>query len=116
GMLFAGTGEKGKIFKITADGKGALLVDTDETHVMSLAIDSQGNLIAGTDPSGMVLRIDPTGKTFALFDSPMRELHSLLAAADGGIYALGISAKAAGDRLGAGSSTSGISKIGRAHV
>jgi len=109
GMLFAGTGEKGKIFKITADGKGSLLVDTDETHVMSLAIDSQGNLIAGTDPSGMVLRIDPTGKTFALFDSPMREIHSLLAASDGGVYALGISAKAAGDRLGAGSSTSGIS-------
>jgi hypothetical protein len=107
-ILYAGTGEKGKIFKIAADGKGAILTDTDETHIMSLTLDSQGNLIAGTDPSGMVLRIDPTGKTFALFDSPMREIHSLLAAADGGVYALGISAKAAGDRLGAGSSTSGI--------
>jgi len=107
--LYAGTGEKGKIFKIAADGKGALMTDTDETHIMSLAVDSLGNLIAGTDPSGMVLRIDQTGKTFALFDSPMREIHSLLAAPDGGVYALGISAKAAGDRLGAGSSTSGIS-------
>ena len=109
GTLYAGTGEKGKIFRVGPDGKGGLLVDTDETHVMSLAIDRQGNLIAGTDPSGMVLRIDQSGKTFALFDAPMREIHSLLAADDGGVYALGISSKAAGDRLGAGSSTSGIS-------
>jgi len=112
GTMYVGTGEKGKIFKVGNDGKGALLVDTDETNIMSLAVDNQGNLIAGTDPSGLVLRIDQAGKPFALFDSPMREIHSLLTTPDGSIYALGISSKAAGDRLGTGLSSAALTNAG----
>ena len=63
---------------------------------MSLAVSAQGDLIAGTDPGGLVLRISPDGKAFALFDAPLREIHSLAAAADGSIYALGLSDAASG--------------------
>ncbi|MBA3804449.1 MAG: hypothetical protein H0X14_01875 [Acidobacteria bacterium] len=94
GALAIGTGDNGKLYRVRAAGskpEASLLTDTNETHVISLTTDGQGNLIAGTDPGGLVLRVSPDGKAFALFDSPLREIHALAAGADGSIYALALS-------------------------
>jgi len=94
GALAVGTGDNGKLYRVRAAGSKAessLLIDTNETHVISLTVDGQGNLIAGTDPGGLVLRVSPDGKAFALFDSPLREIHALAAGSDGSIYALALS-------------------------
>jgi len=93
--LYAGTGDKGVIYKIDSTGKGTVLADTNETNIVALALDKNGNLLAGTDPSGLLLRVSPDGKLFAMFDSPMQEIHSLAPSADGSIYALGISTQGA---------------------
>ncbi|MEJ7710467.1 MAG: hypothetical protein WKF84_11525 [Pyrinomonadaceae bacterium] len=79
GAMAVGTGDNGKIYRVRAAGansESSLLIDVDETHVISLETDGQGNLLAGTDPGGLVLRISPDGKAFALFDAPLREIHS----------------------------------------
>ena len=69
---------------------------------MSLAVTAQGDLIAGTDPGGLVLAHFARGKSLcALFDAPLREIHSLAAAADGSIYALGLSDAASGRQTSA---------------
>src|ERR1043165_5810175 len=94
GSLAVGTGDTGKLYRVSAAGakpETSLLVDTNETHIISLAPDARGNLIAGTDPGGLVLRISPEGKAFALFDSPLREIPAPSLAADGSIYALALS-------------------------
>jgi len=94
GALAVGTGDTGKLYRVRASGAKpdeSLLIDVNETHVISLAVDKQGQLIAGTDPGGLVLRVSPEGKAFALFDSPLRELHALAVAADNSIYALALS-------------------------
>ncbi len=101
GALAVGTGDKGRIYRVRAAGakpEDSLLIDINETHIISLAVDRAGNLIAGTDPSGLVLSISPQGKAFALFDSPLREIHALAPAADGSIYALALSDAASGGR------------------
>ncbi|MEO7508729.1 MAG: PQQ-binding-like beta-propeller repeat protein, partial [Pyrinomonadaceae bacterium] len=94
GALAIGTGDKGKLYRVTAANakpEDSLLYDTNETHVISLAVDNQGNLLAGTDPGGLVLRISADGKAFALLDAGLREIHSLVSAPDGSIYALALS-------------------------
>lgn len=104
GALAVGTGDSGKLYRVGAMGaepEKSLLIDTNETHVISLALDKKGNLIAGTDPGGVVLRVTPEGKAFALYDSPLREIHSLAVAADGSIYALALSDSASGPRQSA---------------
>jgi sugar lactone lactonase YvrE len=109
GSLAVGTGDKGKLYRVRAAGakpEDSLLVDTNETHIISLAADRQGNLIAGTDPGGLVLRVSPDGKAFALYDSPLREIHALSLAADGSIYALALSDAATSPRQAATSSAS----------
>src|SRR6266446_552005 len=94
GSLAVGTGDNGKLYRVRAAGakpESSLLINTNPTHVMSLAVTPQGDLIAGTDPGGLVLRISPDGKAFALYDAPLREIHALASAPDGSIYALGLS-------------------------
>jgi sugar lactone lactonase YvrE len=94
GALAIGTGDNGKLYRVRAAGskpEASLLTNTNQTHVISLTTDGQGNLIAGTDPGGLVLRVSPDGKAFALFDSPLREIHALAAGPDGSIYALALS-------------------------
>ena len=101
GALAVGTGDAGRLYRVSAAGakpETSVLADINETHVISLALDRQGNLIAGTDPSGLVLRVSPDGKVFALFDSPLREVHALAPAADGSVYALALSDAASGPR------------------
>ncbi len=91
GTLFVGTGSKGRIYRVDKTGRGEIFVDTKETNIMALAADASGALIAGTDPSGLILKVTPEGKAFALYDSPVREIHDLLLASDGTLYALGLS-------------------------
>ena len=95
GRLLVGTGDKGVIFRVTPDGKGAPFYDTDETHVVSMAIDRDGNIIAGGDPKGYVYRISPEGKGFVLYDSGMREIHSVAVGPNGTLYASAISGEPA---------------------
>jgi hypothetical protein len=108
GALAVGTGDKGKLYRVRAAGanpESSLLIDTNETHVISLATDAHGNLIAGTDPGGLILRISPEGKAFTLFDASLREIHSLASAPDGSIYALALSDAASSARSVGGTSS-----------
>jgi hypothetical protein len=98
GSLAVGTGENGKIYRVrsaNATSDASLFFDSSETHIISLAADAQGNLLAGTDGSGLVLRISNEGKAFALLDSSLREIHKIVAAVDGSIYALALADSAA---------------------
>lgn len=93
GSLAVGTGDNGKLYRVRAAGakpESSLLINTNQTHVISLALTAQGDLIAGTDPGGLVLRISPDGKAFGLLDAQLREIHALAPAADGSIYVLAL--------------------------
>ncbi len=101
GALAVGTGDNGKLYRVSSAGakpETSLLIGTNQTHVISLAVNAQGDLIAGTDPGGLVLRISPDGKAFALFDAHLREIHALAPAPDGSIYALALSDAASAGR------------------
>lgn len=94
GAVAVGTGDNGKLYLVRTAGakpESSLLIATNQTHVISLALTAQGDLIAGTDPGGLVLRVSKDGKAFALFDAHLREIHALAPAPDGSIYALALS-------------------------
>jgi sugar lactone lactonase YvrE len=101
GSLAVGTGDNGKLYRVRTAGakpETSLLINTNQTHVISLVVSKQGDLIAGTDPGGLIVRISPEGKAFGLYDAPLREIHALASAPDGSIYALALSDSASTTR------------------
>src|SRR5215813_10212781 len=77
GNVYLGTGHDGKIFKIDAAGKGAMLVDLAELDVLALAVDSKDVLYAGTAPDGKVYKIE-NGQAKEFFDSQVKYIWSLV--------------------------------------
>ena len=87
GNLYAGTGNEGKIFKIDAKGKSALLFDSPEVGIHSLALDRKGNLYAGSSPDGIVYRITPQGQASVFCHTGERYIWALCFGSDGALYA-----------------------------
>lgn len=85
--LYVGTGDRGKIFRVEADGKGEVFYETGQSHVTSLSLDGQSRLLAGTEPNGMLYRISAKDKAFVLYDASLPEIRGIVSAPDGTIYA-----------------------------
>jgi sugar lactone lactonase YvrE len=63
GNLYAATsGDEGKLYKITPDGKATVLYASKDTYIFSLAVTPNGTIYAGTGPTGKLLRVTPDGK------------------------------------------------------
>ena len=61
GGVYVGTGDRGVIYKVAADGTAKQFFKTDGLEVTSLAVDSAGNVYAGVMPKGIVYKISPDG-------------------------------------------------------
>jgi len=85
GNVYLGTGHDGKIFRVGADGRGALLYDSAELDVTALVVGRDGALYAGTSPEGKVYRITPDGKADVYFDPPDKYIWSLAVMSDGSL-------------------------------
>ena len=57
GNIYAGTGNGGKIYRITPDGESSLFYDSPEVSILALAIDSNDNIYAGTAPDGLIYKL-----------------------------------------------------------
>lgn len=85
GNIFLGTGHEGRIYKVGADGKGALFYDSTELDVTALAVGKDGFLYAGTSPDGKVYRIASDGKAETYFDPQDKYIWSLAMMSDGSL-------------------------------
>jgi hypothetical protein len=68
GNLLVATGDDGKLFRVTADGKAKLAHASKESQILCLARTPEGVVYAGTGPSGKILRIDADGKESTVAD------------------------------------------------
>lgn len=85
GNVYLGTGHDGKIFRVSADGRGSLLYDAAELDVTALAAGRDGALYAGTSPEGKVYRITADGHAEVFFDPADKYIWSLAVLADGSL-------------------------------
>ena len=89
GNVYLGTGHDGRIFRVSTEGKGALVYDAAELDVTALAVGRDGALYAGTSPDGKVYRV-PAGaaagaQAEVFFDPPDKYIWSLAVMADGAL-------------------------------
>src|SRR5215472_3214121 len=85
GNIYLGTGHDGKLFRVGADGKGALLFKAAELDVTAVAIAKDGSVFAATSPDGKVYRVTADGKSEVYFDPPDKYIWSLAILSDGSL-------------------------------
>lgn len=83
GNLIVATGEEGKIFSVSPDGKVTLAYATNESQVLCLAAAPDGTIYAGTGPSGLMVRVPPQGKPEVLAKTGESYVWCLAVAGDG---------------------------------
>jgi hypothetical protein len=78
GNLFVATGDEGKVFKVTGDGKSSVVFTSEDSQVLCLALSPDGAVYAGTGPGGHVVRIEPKGGARVIGDLPDAYIWSLV--------------------------------------
>jgi sugar lactone lactonase YvrE len=86
GSVFLGSGHRGRVYRVSADGKSSLLWTAPEPEVFALAVGPDGDLYAGTSPDGKVYRIDAAGRAAEIFKPETKYIWSLVVANDGALY------------------------------
>ncbi len=85
GAIYAGTGHRGRVYKIDAAGRAALLWTAQQPEVFAVAVDRAGAVYAATSPDGAVYRI-VNGKAEQFFAPQTRYIWSLALGQDGALY------------------------------
>lgn len=92
GQLWVGAGHPATIYRVAPDGAATVVARPPARHVVSLAVDQAGRVLAGTDLPARLYRIEGGSRLSVLFESPLTELRAIRPTADGGAFAIGLSA------------------------
>ncbi len=85
GNVYLATGDRGIIYKMTADGQVTPFFKTGQLEVTCLAMGDNGDLFAGTAPNGIVYSIEQDGRGIKFFTAQEKYV-TALATSPGMIY------------------------------
>ncbi len=86
GAVYAGTGHRGRVYRIDKSGNASVVWTADQPEVFALAADSRGVLYAGTSPDGKIFRIE-NGKAQEYYNPEAKYIWALAFGKDGALYA-----------------------------
>ena len=87
GTLYAGTGNKGRVYRKTRSGPLELFREIEDVHVRTLAVGPDGTVYAGTSDRGLVVALPAQGGPRTLHDFSRPEVTGLAVDARGVVYA-----------------------------
>jgi hypothetical protein len=85
GSIYAGTGHRGRVYRIAALGASDLIWTADQPEIFAVAVDAAGVVYAGTSPDGKVYRIEK-GKATEFFAPQAKYIWSLAFGKDGSLF------------------------------
>jgi hypothetical protein len=85
GSIYAGTGNRGQLYRIDPAGKSALVWTAPQPEIFAIAADVKGVIYAGTSPNGKVYRIE-NGKAREYFNPKSTYIWTLAFAPDGALF------------------------------
>ena len=86
GNVYAATGIKGKIYRISATGKAKLFYKTSGNSVRALASGKNGSIYAATSPDGLILSINSAGKAEKIAALKTSYIWDMIPDGRGGLY------------------------------
>ena len=87
GTLWAGSGNEGKVLKVTKDGKLTTFFDAPELEVHAVAPAPNGGLYVASSPDGKVYHVSADGTSKTLFDPDDKYIWALAVDRAGNIFA-----------------------------
>ncbi len=87
GNLFVGTGDGGKVFRVSKDGETEDWFDSIEMEITSVAVARDGTVYAGGSPDGTIFKITGKGQGGTLVDTPESYIWALAFDETGTLYA-----------------------------
>ena len=93
GAWWAATGTHGRLMKLER-GKSQIVLDTDESNLVSIVGDGHGGCYAGGDSKGRIVHVTASGEASAAYDAAEDEVRALALGEDGALYAAGLTASA----------------------
>jgi WD40 repeat protein len=87
GSLWAGSGNEGKVLKVSKDGKVTTFFDAAELEVHAIAPAPQGGLYVATSPDGKIYSVAADGSSKTLFDPEDKYIWALASDPSGTLYA-----------------------------
>ncbi|MEO5878689.1 MAG: hypothetical protein ABIR22_00900 [Candidatus Eisenbacteria bacterium] len=93
GAWYAATGTRGKLLRV-ANGETRVILDSDESNLISIVSDGKGGCYAGGDSKGRIFHARADGSLSTVFDASEDEIRALALARDGSLFAAGLSGSA----------------------
>ncbi|UCD58609.1 MAG: hypothetical protein JSV16_05745, partial [Candidatus Hydrogenedentota bacterium] len=87
GNIYAGTGNDGKIFRISREGSEEVFSDLELQQIFALTIDGNDVLYAGGFPGGKVYSIHGQGEVSEYFDTEQNSVWALYIGVNGKLFA-----------------------------
>jgi sugar lactone lactonase YvrE len=87
GVVYAGSGNEGKVFRIDRDGRATVFFDAPELEIHALAQAPDGQLYVAASPDGRIYRVDAKGKGTPFFAPEDKYIWSLAVDSAGNVYA-----------------------------
>jgi hypothetical protein len=86
--LFAATGPEGKLFRIDAAGKAQVYFDSEEPHLVSLALGEGGALYAGSSGKAVLYKITAPGRAQVVYDFAGEDVKAIALGPKGKLFAI----------------------------
>jgi hypothetical protein len=89
--LYAATGPEGKLFRVDAGGKAQVYFDSDEPHLMCVAVSDDGTVYAGSNGKALLYKLTAPGRASVLYDFDADDVKAIAVAKGargGAIYAI----------------------------
>lgn len=86
--LYAATGPEGKLFRIDQAGKAQVYFDSDEPHLVSVAVADDGTVYAGSNGKALLYKLTGPGRATVLHDFDGDDVKAIALGKDGSVYAI----------------------------
>jgi sugar lactone lactonase YvrE len=87
GALYAGSGNEGKVLKVSPDGKLTTFFDAPELEVHAIAPAPNDGLYVATSPDGKIYAVSASGSSRVFFDPEDKYIWALAVDGDGNLFA-----------------------------
>lgn len=86
GNIYFGTGNQGKVYKLTPKGELSTFFEPNAVMVHALAMDGDGRLYAATSPNGCIYRLDSDGRAEVFCNPGETYIWAMVFGGDGSLF------------------------------